>query len=358
MGEKVSVIIPVYNSEQYVKKTIDSVLKQREDGIEIETILIDDCSSDGSYRILEQYSHRDSVKVYRTEKPSGSASKPRNIGLDNSTGEYVLFVDSDDALKPHALSQMLRCVEEHGVDLFDFAYEDVFSSKNRTINKRYLEQGEGEYYSNECIEDWFSICHPIFTKLFKRSTIETNGIRFIETLRNGEDSMFLFEYFNCIDRFWHQNNVVYEYYHRDNSVSHTYDVKYHKSFFDTYSAMESWANTEKKKKYYEQFLAYTLFPNLEILCDSSFIDESDLVSLLDEYYRKIQESIDCVHGGANSAFKTILYKDIFEKRRDYFTSDFYALRTIFTQRKDLIEEITKSRGWKLISRINHFIGRA
>ena len=91
---KISVVIPVYNVENYLEKCLDSILNQTLR--EIEIICIDDCSIDNSYFILEEYSKKDSRIVIIKNNINKGVSKSRNIGINISKGDYIAFIDSDD----------------------------------------------------------------------------------------------------------------------------------------------------------------------------------------------------------------------------------------------------------------------
>ena len=97
MGKRFSIIIPAYNVEQYIEEAIKSVLEQKFENYEL--ILIDDCSTDNTKKILEKYKS-EKTKVYSTNKNTGTAAGPRNVGLDYATGEYILFLDGDDKISP------------------------------------------------------------------------------------------------------------------------------------------------------------------------------------------------------------------------------------------------------------------
>ena len=115
MNPKISVIIPVYNVEKYLAECIESILNQTFNDIEI--LIIDDCSTDNSYKIMEEYAKKDSrIVLYHNENNVG-VSKTRNIGLDNAKGEYIAFVDSDDYVAPDFLrilyENTINCSELH-----------------------------------------------------------------------------------------------------------------------------------------------------------------------------------------------------------------------------------------------------
>ena len=105
MNNKISIIVPVYNAEDYLKRCLDSLINQTYKNIEI--IIIDDSSTDNSKEIIKKYASKDNrIRTFFSEINQG-VSKSRNIGLKSFFGDYVLFMDSDDYLKDDALEIML-----------------------------------------------------------------------------------------------------------------------------------------------------------------------------------------------------------------------------------------------------------
>ena len=100
----ISVIVPVYNAEKYLRECLDSIVNQTYKNIEI--ILVDDGSTDGSGAICDEYADKDvRIKVYHI--PNGGASNDRNLGIDNADGEYLMFVDSDDIILINKSSRVI-----------------------------------------------------------------------------------------------------------------------------------------------------------------------------------------------------------------------------------------------------------
>lgn len=138
---KISIIIPVYNVEKYLRECLDSCINQTLEDIEI--ICVDDCSPDNSIKILEEYQAKDSrIKIFRHEinKNLGAA---RNTGLQAATGEYVWFVDSDDYIDTKACQILYDAIKEFNVDLLCFsALKFVDAEKKRKfIYDKYYHQG-------------------------------------------------------------------------------------------------------------------------------------------------------------------------------------------------------------------------
>ena len=123
----VSVILPVYNVEQYLKQCIDSVLAQTYQNIEI--ILVDDGSSDSTRKICDDYSiQHNNIKTLH--KHNGGASSARNYGLKHANGEYVYFLDSDDYLINNAIEKMAVCAANNQADLVFIEAKSIYEKGN------------------------------------------------------------------------------------------------------------------------------------------------------------------------------------------------------------------------------------
>ena len=137
---KISIIIPVYNVEKYLRECLDSCINQTLDIIEI--ICVDDCSTDNSYKILEEYQQKDSrIRIFRQEenKKQGAA---RNRGLELATGEYIWFVDSDDYIDTKACQILYDAIKEFDVDMLCFsALQFLDTDVHRGFIYNYYYQG-------------------------------------------------------------------------------------------------------------------------------------------------------------------------------------------------------------------------
>ena len=116
---KVSVIVPVYKVEKYLKKCIDSILNQTYRDLEV--ILVDDGSPDQCGTICDRYGREDS-RVHVIHKENGGLSDARNTGVERASGEYILFVDSDDYIEPELVEKTVKAAEKTGCDLVMFDY--------------------------------------------------------------------------------------------------------------------------------------------------------------------------------------------------------------------------------------------
>ena len=114
MKKRVSVIIPVYNVEKFILKTVESVMNQ--DYKDVEIILVNDGSPDNSAQIIDELAKRDS-RIICIHKENGGVSSARNAGLKIATGEYVTFIDGDDWVEPNYISYLLELVEKNNCEI-------------------------------------------------------------------------------------------------------------------------------------------------------------------------------------------------------------------------------------------------
>ena len=190
MKDKISVIIPVYNDGKYLAKTIESLSRQSYPNYEL--IFIDDGSTDESGEILDRYS--DNHRVVVVHQKNRGVSAARNVGIQQSTGTYIAFVDGDDQVASDYLMSLYLDLTKNCVDMVHHIYTNLFPD-----GKILLSSGEDihkimtsiEYIQLQILAGKdTSVC----ARLFKSSIIRKNKITFSEDISNLEDMLFLFEY--------------------------------------------------------------------------------------------------------------------------------------------------------------------
>ena len=160
----VSIITPCYNAVRYLSQTIESVIYQT--FLDWEMLIVDDCSSDNSRKIIESYASKDArIKYFRTDRPSGSPSLPRNIGIENAKGKYIAFLDADDLWLPDKLERQVKFMERNKYDLTYSFYEKMDWQGNR--NKRIIETRDVTTY-NKLLK---SNSIPCLTSMIRKDVI-------------------------------------------------------------------------------------------------------------------------------------------------------------------------------------------
>ena len=235
---KISIIVPVYNVDSYLPQCLDSILAQT--FTDWEAILVDDGSTDRSGVICDEYAKQDSrIRVIHRE--NAGVSSARNAGMAIALGEYLYFTDADDELLPDCLT-ILHSNMGDDVDLVTASYQryhdgefipDVHSRAGGLFSvKDYLETistlPNAHFCERYCV-----------TKLFRKSIIEDNNLRFDSRFAYREDVLFLYSYVVCCScGVVGVNKPVYNYYRRTSgaAVSHTKGLTPHSS--DIFFAIE------------------------------------------------------------------------------------------------------------------------
>ena len=191
---EISVIIPVYNIQQHLRECLDSVLGQSY--LHLQVICVDDGSTDESPAILAQYAQKDPrVQVIRQQNAGPGAA--RNTGLEAATGEYVIFLDSDDWFEPDFLEKMVDTAVREGADVAICRAVEFDTNSGRELpsewmmKKQYL-PGKLAFAPQEMADHLFQFTYGMpWDKFYRRELLTTSGIRY-PALKNSEDLAFVY----------------------------------------------------------------------------------------------------------------------------------------------------------------------
>lgn len=221
---KLSIIIPVYNTEKYLKECIESILAQNY--VNFEAIFIDDGSQDDSFAIINDFVKRDNrLKLYHQKNAGVSAA--RNLGLRYATGDYIAFIDSDDTISPDYLDRLYRCAIQYSLDMVFSGI--IYTNNNGEKSRVVLEGGLLSLLTENDLIHFFKT--PLLTspvsKLYKRQIICDNNLQFDTTISFAEDKDFNLQYFQHIQNAYALSFCGYFYRDVENSLSHKkYEYQY------------------------------------------------------------------------------------------------------------------------------------
>lgn len=209
---KISIVIPIYNSEKYLADCLDSVLRQTFK--EYEVVCVDDGSKDSSKKIAESYAKK--FKAFRIifHHKNRGLSAARNTGLRNSEGKYVFFLDSDDMIMPETLEELYQCAEKNNLDEIYFNMRKIYDSEMKHIqDKRTLKYRDyediyngQEMFSNFAVEKNLKI--EAWRQFYRKDFLQKNEIWFYEGILH-EDNLFSFL---CAMKAQRVMNINKEYY--------------------------------------------------------------------------------------------------------------------------------------------------
>lgn len=242
---KISVIIPVYNTEKFLTKCIDSVLRQTYPNIEI--VIVNDASPDGSEKIILDYQKKNSNIVYLKHEKNKGLFVARLTGIKACSGDYVAFLDSDDSISSDYYRKMLRTLESKNADicLADFVWEYEDGSM-KYIPAQELRNVDIEFDNKQILDKYFKghaydfIWQVVWNKLIKRSVIE-KALPYIEKFASTCDRLIMLEdvayssiFYMFANKVVNCHNVYYHYYtHSGQSINTNSKEKFIKNLTDT-----------------------------------------------------------------------------------------------------------------------------
>ena len=267
----VSIIVPVYNVEKYLKECIDSIVHQTYKNTEI--ILVDDGSKDSSGIICDNFQKENTnIKVYH--KNNSGVSDTRNFGIKKATGKFITFIDSDDVIDNNFIEKMVN--KSNDCDLVCCNYS--FWYKDKKIDNQ---------FNNVGIMDRESIKKELFkknsikgyscNKLFKTSIIKDNNIEFSSEIKICEDLLFCFKYCQYINQAFIIEDNLYYYRMRKTSASN-YNNEKDLTVFKAFSKMYELDN--KVYEYGKSLYAYIFFKYRKMISRDSNVKKLSLVKTL------------------------------------------------------------------------------
>lgn len=233
--DKISVIVPVYGVEKYIKKCISSIVNQTYSNLEI--IIVDDGTKDNSIKIVEDNFNDKRIKIYHKE--NGGLASARNYGIKKASGDYLFFVDSDDFLDTNCLFDMYNEIKEKNVDMVISDYYKYYEDGTKTHEKMipFFDKD-----NNKCsvISMPCAVC-----KLVKTNIIKDNDIKFLEKHYFEDNAIMPYVCAIC-PNFSYIEKPYYYYLQREGSILNK--SKYDKKWEDIFDALDNLYSKFKDNK--------------------------------------------------------------------------------------------------------------
>ena len=196
----ISIICPTYNCEDYIERTIKSIMDQSIGFENIELVLVDDCSTDSTRKIIKDYSNQyENIKHFFLKNNHGFPGYGRNLGIKKSNAPYIMFIDNDDEYEINYCETMHNTINSNNIDVVSTNFKIIRKDyvENNTVFDNVLNNDSINIISktnNFCIvsleEFYYLKDTEVWNKIFKKEIIEKNDIKFIENALN-EDTLFL-----------------------------------------------------------------------------------------------------------------------------------------------------------------------
>lgn len=250
---KVSVIVPVYNVENYIRKCLDSLVNQTLEDIEI--IVVDDGSKDSSASIIKEYTDKyKNIKYYKKE--NGGLSDARNFGMQYAKGKYIAFLDSDDYIDVNTYKIMYEKATKEDSDIVECNFYWAYEKKHKK------DIGEKYKVKKEMLEKARVVA---WNKLYKKELLEQAQIKFPKGLQY-EDVEFFYKLVPHIEKVSFVNEPLIYYVQRKNSLSNAQNEKTK----DIFTVLDNVISYYKEKNLYEKYKEVLEYTYTRLLLCSSF----------------------------------------------------------------------------------------
>lgn len=239
---KFSVMVPVYNAESYLKRCLDSIVNQNYENLDV--ILVNDGSTDRSAEICDQYATKDARFKVIHQKNKGLPGA-RNSALEFATGEYLCFLDNDDFLEKNFF-KILNEATHSKADVISFNYYEEKQQQKLVRNQEDEIRVDDIFLSNILVNTsnsnffWF-----VWRRIYKSEFLKKHHIKFDETAKFGEDSIFNIEVFSCYPKYEHIPDILYNYCENQDSMVRS---KYKENLLEKFEHQFS-ARIALQKKY-------------------------------------------------------------------------------------------------------------
>ncbi len=287
---KISIIIPIYNVENYLANLLDSIIDQTMNFKDIQVIMVDDCSTDNSREIMEKYSNEydNFESIFLTEN-SGVAGKARNEGMKVAKAKYLMFADSDDFYPKDACEILYNTIEEKDADFITANYinadydgavwdEPIFNQKKYKDFKLSITDYD---------KSFFILNSSACNKIFRKSFIDKNKIKFLEGVP-AEDAYFTTSCFMKSDKVYYNSKIIYCYRQRNQGdrrsksvsfrCSRDYFAKINKAYKIIYENFKS----NKQLAFYRYTYAKNMSYMIYKFIDSDILTKAQRIDILKE----------------------------------------------------------------------------
>ncbi len=279
-GKKISIIVPIYNAEKYLSKSIESLIHQTLN--EIEIILVDDGSKDKSADICKEYAKRDErIKVIIKEN-EGQA-KARNTALEIAKGKYIMFLDSDDMYEKDACEVMYNLAEEKQADYVSANYIMIDENDEKRPKPAFDAEKyqEFELNINDYTKSFFVMNSTPWNKIYNLEFLNKNKIKF-DVNPPSEDDYFTTLVYMKSKKGYYTSKIIYDYRYNPNSTSNKCDKEYFRKQNLVYKSIYNNFVKNEKMGFYRYYYAKK---NAYLLCkiiDSDLISNTDKKEILNE----------------------------------------------------------------------------
>ena len=299
----VSVIVPVYNTEKYLEKCLDSIINQT--FINYEIIIMNDGSPDNSETIIQEYLTKYPQKIKYYKKENGGLSDARNMGILKSSGKYLMFVDSDDYISEDMIEKLYNCIETQGSDM---AICNMIKIDSKNQSTKIINYNPGTVNILEDKKILFNLpcaCNKMYNKkLFDNLKFDKN--KYYEDLR-----LINKLYLNC-NKVAFIDDFCYYYVERNNSIMHDGNLEKNFEIVEAIQSLIDYYQKENQYKIFQEELEFLMIDNVII---STFVR---VIRANKHYYKPLKKYWSFIYGNFPNYKKNKYIKQLSRNRKIVF----------------------------------------
>lgn len=288
MKYKISIVVPVYNAEKYLVECVDTIINQTIGFENLQVILVNDGSKDSSGAIADDFAKKyKNITAIHLEKSHRIGGFARNVGIEKATGEYLMFIDSDDCFRENACELMYNAITENNADIVTANYKCMEENgtpwEETMFDKELYKSGEltepGERF-------FYLYCPSVCMKIFNTKMVKKNDIKFLEGVP-AEDAYFSSCALLLSKKIYYLEEEIYYYRRRNTGKVSTSWMRNKKYFLDVNFAFKRIYELFKvadKLDYYKYYYAKNLISVTYKFIDSKLITNDERIQLMNEMY--------------------------------------------------------------------------
>ena len=324
INPKISIIVPIFNVENYLCECLDSLINQTFK--EIEIICVNDGSTDNSVKILEEYRFKDKRIKVINKKHSGYGHS-MNIGIENATAPYIGILESDDIAKSEMFNDLYSLITEYDCDFVKSDYYLYYSSKKEIIPNNMIKAEDAFKVTNSKENPELLFLTPsIWSAIYKKEFLKKNNIRFLETPgASYQDTSFHDKVFMCADRIL-LTDKAYVYYRQDNENSSVNSKSKVYCIIDEYKEVHSYINNHPELEIFRPYIYDLQFRGYQ--WNMNRISDCFVLEFFEHFYKE---------------FKTYYDKNLLSKAAIERISKKYDLNLFLNSPNKYIKKVIKKR---------------
>lgn len=336
MRFKITIILPIFNVENYVEKALNSIINQTIGVENLEVIMVDDCSTDRSGEIINEYADNyENFEAIHLSKNSGAPGEGKNIGIKKASSDYIMFLDPDDFYEKDACEILYKKIKETGADFVSGTYKINNNGKKSTVNLNNIFKNQKQIEINS-LDDFPEILYTgpvMLSKIFNKKFILDNNISFPPHIPAEDNVFFLNSIFNA-KKVIFIKKPIFTYFKRKTSMTQDISIKSLTNFLKAQKIVFNTFKENNKEKYYDYYYITKLDHYLNYIFLIKNIEVENIEHIYEEMKWFLEIAIS-MHIVPKNYFNQLLFEFLLKKE----FNNVLVLKKLFDNQKSKFKKL-------------------